>query len=99
MSDQKIVSGVDYAIVRVLKTDGTLLREEIVKRGQSVPADATSAELERLTKLGVFGDPLGALDEASAARALQAANGAPEGKAITPDGRTVDLPKKSASQR
>ena len=99
MTDTKTVSGVDYAIVRVLKSDGALLREEIIKRGQALPTDVTAAEVERLTGLGVFGDPAGELDEAGAARALLTANAAPEGKAFTVDGRTVDLPKPKPAQK
>lgn len=99
MSNDKTVTGVDYAIARIKKGDGSLLREEIVRRGQSLPSDVTADEVERLTALGVFGDPAGALDEAGAARALAAAAGAPEGKAITPDGRTVDLPPETDPRR
>lgn len=97
MTDQKIVTGVDYALVRVLKQDGSLLREEIVRNGQPIPADVKPAEVSRLAELGVFKAYTGPADVAAANRAA-GLGVLPEGKALTPDGRLVDLPKTATAE-
>jgi hypothetical protein len=90
-TNPKIVTGVDYAVVRVRKPDGSVLREDIVRRGQPLAPDVPAAEVERLAKFGVFDNPAPALTTAEAARAATA-RVTPDGRTTAVDGRTVPLP-------
>ncbi len=87
----KTVTGVDSAVVRVSKADGTVIREDVVMRGQPLAPDVPAAEVERLAKLGVFDDPAPALTTAEATRAATA-RVTPDGRTTAVDGRTVPLP-------